>query len=329
MDDMNELFDVDMEEKSRRKGAFIWFRKKFSGAQALAIGAASILALSTPVVLLASRNNSPSAAVASTEVGGSFATTTTTLAGEPLSSIVSGSGKKASTGKKSGLVLPTRGVAPTASTSTSTTIATNESSSSTIAPPAPPIVLAPPTTNAPASVLRTVNFGVSAPVLKTYGDVKFTVSPATPSIGDGEVTYSSSNSAVCVVGPLSGEVSIVATGSCEISAAVPASGTYAPAVSSTNVSVSVNRASLTVTASSESIAFSPRRYVVIASYTGFVNGENSSVLATLPSCSVVRPSDFEISSNDRRTYATSCIGATALNYDISYVGGVLTVSNWK
>lgn len=326
---MNELFDVDMEEKSRRKGAFIWFRKKFSGAQALAIGAASILALSTPVVLLASRNNSPSAAVASTEVGGSFATTTTTLAGEPLSSIVSGSGKKASTGKKSGLVLPTRGVAPTASTSTSTTIATNESSSSTIAPPAPPIVLAPPTTNAPASVLRTVNFGVSAPVLKTYGDVKFTVSPATPSIGDGEVTYSSSNSAVCVVGPLSGEVSIVATGSCEISAAVPASGTYAPAVSSTNVSVSVNRASLTVTASSESIAFSPRRYVVIASYTGFVNGENSSVLATLPSCSVVRPSDFEISSNDRRTYATSCIGATALNYDISYVGGVLTVSNWK
>lgn len=329
MDDMNELFDVDMEEKSRRKGAFIWFRKKFSGAQALAIGAASILALSTPVVLLASRNNSPSAAVASTEVGGSFATTTTTLAGEPLSSIVSGSGKKASTGKKSGLVLPTRGVAPTASTSTSTTIATNESSSSTIAPPAPPIVLAPPTTNAPASVLRTVNFGVSAPVLKTYGDVKFTVSPATPSIGDGEVTYSSSNSAVCVVGPLSGELSIVATGSCEISAAVPASGTYAPAVSSTNVSVSVNRASLTVTASSESIAFSPRRYVVIASYTGFVNGENSSVLATLPSCSVVRPSDFEISSNDRRTYATSCIGATALNYDISYVGGVLTVSNWK
>ena len=326
---MNELFDVDMEEKSRRKGAFIWFRKKYSGAQALAIGAASILALSTPVVLLASRNNSPSAAVASTEVGGSFATTTTTLAGEPLSSIVSGSGKKASTGKKSGLVLPTRGVAPTASTSTSTTIATNESSSSTIAPPAPPIVLAPPTTNAPASVLRTVNFGVSAPVLKTYGDVKFTVSPATPSIGDGEVTYSSSNSAVCVVGPLSGEVSIVATGSCEISAAVPASGTYAPAVSSTNVSVSVNRASLTVTASSESIAFSPRRYVVIASYTGFVNGENSSVLATLPSCSVVRPSDFEISSNDRRTYATSCIGATALNYDISYVGGVLTVSNWK
>jgi len=333
MDDMNELFDVEMEEKSRRKGAFIWFREKFSGAQALAIGAASILALSTPVVLLASRNNSPSTSVESTEVGGSFATTTTTLVGEPLSSIVSGNGKKSNTGKKPGLALPTRGIAPTATTAptapTATTIAANESSTTSVAPPAPPIVLAPPTTITPGSVLRTVSFGVSTPVLKTYGDVAFTVSPATPSVGGGEVTYSSSNTAVCAVSPLSGEVSMIGTGNCEISAAVTASGTFAPAVSSTNVSVSVNRASLTVTASSESIAFSPRRYVVAASYVGFVNGENASVLATLPICSVVRPSDFEISSNDRRTFATSCIGATALNYDISYVGGVLTVSNWK
>lgn len=324
MDDMNELFDVDMEEKSRRKGAFIWFRKKFSGAQALAIGAASILALSTPVVLLASRNNSPSAAVESTEVGGSFATTTTTLVGEPLSSIVSGSGKKASTAKKPGLVLPTRGVAPTA-----TTIAANESSTSTVAPPAPPIVLAPPTTNAPGSVLRTLGFEVTAPVLKTFGDVAFTVSPATPSVGSGEVVYSSTNTAVCTVNAQSGEVSLIGAGDCEISATVTANGTYASASTTTNVSVTVNKASLTITASSASIAFSPRRYVVTAVYTGFVNGENASVFTTLPTCAVVRPSDFEISSNDRRTYATSCSGATSLNYDISYVGGVLTVSNWK
>jgi hypothetical protein len=325
MDDMNELFDVDMEEKSRRKGAFIWFRKKFSGAQALAIGAASILALSTPVVLLANRNNTPSASLETTVVSGDFVTTTS-LIDASTTSIDSGIGKKSSSAKKRGLglILPTRGAAPTA-----TTIATNESSTSTVAPPAPPIVLAPPTTNAPGSVLRTVNFGVSAPVLKTYGDVKFTVSPATPSIGDGEVTYSSSNSAVCVVSPLSGEVSIVATGSCEISAAVPASGTYAPAVTATNVAVTVNRASLTITASSASIAFSPRRYVATASYSGFVNGEDSSVLTSLPTCAVLRPSDFETSSNDRHTYATSCTGAVAQNYDISYVGGVLSVSDWK
>ena len=327
---MNELFDVDMEEKHRRKGAFIWFRKKFSGAQALAVGLASILALSTPVVLLASRNNSSPTAVESTLESGGYSATSTTVVGEPSATVVSGNGKKSSTAKKPGLVLPTRGVAPTSTTApTATTIATNESSSSTVAPPAPPIVLAPPTTNAPGSVPRTLNFDVTAPVLKVYGDVSFTVSPATPSVGGGEVTYSTSNAAACAVSPLSGEVSILGAGTCEISASVPASGTYAPAVSSTNVSVSVNRASLTITASSASIAFSPRRYVVDASYTGFVNGENASVFSTLATCVVVRPSDFESSSNDRNTYATSCTGAVTQNYDISYVGGVLTVSNWK
>jgi len=321
---MNELFDVEVDEKDRRKGAFLWFRRKFSGAQALAISLASILALSTPVVLLASRNNSLSTAVESTLESGGYAATSTTVVGESSTTTVSGSGKKSSTAKKPGLVLPTRGVAPTA-----TTIAANESSTSTVAPPAPPIVLAPPTTNAPGSVLRTLSFEVTAPVLKTYGDVAFTVSPATPSVGSGEVVYSSTNTAVCTVNAQSGEVSILGAGTCEISASVPASGTYAPAVTSANVSVTVNRASLTITASSASIAFSPSRYVATASYSGFVNGEYSSVLTALPTCEVLRPSDFEISSNDRRTYATSCSGAASLNYDISYVGGVLTVSNWK
>ena len=326
---MNELFDVDVEDKDRRKGAFLWFRTKFSGAQALAIGAASLLALSTPVVLLASRNNSPSASVEITVAdGGSM--TSTSLGDDATTSLVSGNGKKSNSGKKPGLVLPTRGAAPTATTTTpATTIATNESSTSTVAPPAPPIVLAPPSTIAPGSVPRTIQFGSTSTVVKSYGDVAFTISPATPSVGSGEVIYSSTNMAVCTVNASSGEVSVVGTGSCEISAEVPASGTYAPAVTATNVAVTVDRASLTITASSASIAFSPRRYVATASYSGFVNGEDSSALTALPTCVVLRPSEFGISSNDRRTYATSCNGAASLNYDISYVGGVLTVSNWK
>jgi hypothetical protein len=323
MDDMNELFDVDVDEKDRRKRALVWFRTKYSGAQALAIGAASLLALSTPVVLLASRNNSPSASVEITVAdGGSM--TSTSLGDDATTSLVSGNGKKSNSGKKPGLVLPTRGAAPTV-----TTIATNESSTSTVAPPAPPIVLAPPSTNAPGSIVRTIEFGSVSTVVKSYGDVSFTISPATPSVGSGEVVYSSTNTAVCTVNASSGEVSVVGTGSCEISAAVPASGTYAPAVTATNVAVTVDRASLTITASSASIAFSPRRYVATASYSGFVNGEDSSALTALPTCVVLRPSEFGISSNDRRTYATSCNGAASLNYDISYVGGVLTVSNWK
>jgi hypothetical protein len=323
MDDMNELFDVNIDDKDRRKGAFPWFRRKFSGPQALAIGAASIVALFTPVALFASRNNAPSASVESTVVSGGYVTTTT-MGDEATTSLVSGSSKNSNSGKKPGLVLPTRGAAPTA-----TTIATSESSTSTVAPPAPPIVLAPPSTIALGSIPRTIEFGSISAVVKSYGDVLFTISPATPSVGSGEVVYSSTNTAVCTVGAQSGEVSVVGTGGCEISAAVPASGTYAPAVTTTNVAVTVNKASLTITASSASIAFSPRSYVVTAAYSGFVNGEDSSVFTVLPTCAVLQPSDFETSSNDRNKYATSCSGAASLNYEFSYVGGVLTVSNWK
>ena len=335
---MNELFDVEVEEKERRKGAFAWFhRKKIASVKALAIGAASIVALSTPVVLFASRNNSPLASSETTVLSGDYVTTTT-LDGESNTSLVSGSGKKTKNGKVPGLVLPTRGSAPTGTTST--TVA-DESSTSTsvVAPPAPPIVLSPsttsavPTTNsttttiAPGSTPRTISF-TSTSVGKTYGDSPFVVS-ATASVGGGEVAYMSSNSAVCTVGAVSGEVSIVGTGSCEISASIPASGTYAPANSLVPVSVTVIKASLTITASSSSIAYSPRLYVVTASYTGFVNGEDAGVLTTLPTCAVQIPGGIDISSVGRHTYATSCSGAVAQNYAISYVGGLLSVSNWS
>ena len=158
---MNELFNVEVEEQDQQQqqGAVAGFRGKFSGVQAFAIGAASVLALSAPVALLASRNNSPSASVETTVVNGDDVTTTTAIEASTTSA-ASGSGKKSTSTKKPGLVLPTRGVAPTA-----TTIATNESSTSTVASPAPPIVLGPPSTNAPGSVSRTIAFGSISPVV--------------------------------------------------------------------------------------------------------------------------------------------------------------------
>ncbi len=333
---MNELFDVEVEEKDRRKGAFAWFhKKKISGAKALAIGAASIVALSAPVVIFASRNNSPLASSETTVLSGDYVTTTT-LDGESTTSLVSGSGKKTMNGKVPGLVLPIRGSAPTGTTSTTLVADGSSTSTSVVAPPAPPIVLSPSTTGAvptttttiaPGSISRTISFA-STSAVKTYGDTPFTVS-ASVSIGIGDITYASSNSNVCTIDAVSGQVSIVGTGSCEISASIPASGTYAAANTLVPVSVTVNKASLTITASSAYIAYSPRLYVVTASYKGFVNGDDSSVLTTLPTCVVLIPGGFDISSVGRHTYATSCSGAVAPNYDISYVGGLLSVSNWS
>lgn len=187
---MNELFDVEVEEKERRKGAFAWFhKKKISGAKALAIGAASIVALSTPVVLFASRNNSPLASSETTVSSGDYVTTTT-LDGESNTSLVSGKGKQTKNGKLPGLVLPIRGSAPTGTTSTTFTGGESSTSTSVVSPPAPPIVLSPsttsavPTTNststttttvAPGSTSRTISF-TSTTAVKTYGGLPFVVS---------------------------------------------------------------------------------------------------------------------------------------------------------
>lgn len=329
MDDMNELFDVQMDSNERRKRAFGWFStKRNSSAKAIALGIAIFAALSAPVALFAIRNKAPNAVEGLTSE--TIILNSSTTLGEALAPTVDTSGaKQTKSTNKPGLVLPVRGSAPTGTTTTTVGAGQSSSSTSTSAPPAPPIVLAPATTIAPGSVLRTIAFSSTTSMLKTYGDSPFSISLASPSIGSGEVNYSSSNSSVCVVEGSSGEVSVFGAGNCEISATVAANGIYASAVTTTNIAISVKKAPLTITASSASIAYSPWRYVVTASYAGFVNGENVSALSVLPTCSVVQPNDFEISSNDRRTYATSCSGAEALNYDISYVGGVLTVSSWK
>ena len=329
MDDMNELFDVQMDNNERRKGAFGWFSTKRSpSAKALALGVAVFAALSAPVALFAIRNNTPIAVEGSTsETVGMNSSTTLS---EALAPTVDTSGaKKTKSTNSPGLVLPVRGSAPSGTTTTTVGADQSLSSTSTSAPPAPPIVLAPATTTAPGSILRTIAFSSTTSMLKTYGDSTFSISLASPSIGSGEVNYSSSNTSVCVVDSSSGEVSVFGAGTCEISATVAARGIYAPAVTTANIAISVEKAPLTIIASSASIAYSPWRYVVVASYAGFVNGENTSALSVLPTCVVVQPNDFEISSNDRRTYATSCSGAEALNYDIFYVGGALTVSSWK
>ena len=323
---MNELFDVQMDSNERRKRAFGWFgTKRSSSARAIALSVAIFAALSAPVALFAIRNNTPNAVEGSTSE--TVILNSSTTLGEAIATTVDTSGaKKTKSTTSPGLVLPVRGSAPTGTTTTTVGEGQSSSSTSSVAPPAPPIVLTPPTTITPGSVLRTISFGVSTPVLKTYGDMTFTVSPALPSVGGGEVTYSSSNIAICAVSPLSGEVSIIGTGSCEISAAVTASGTYAPAFSSANMLVNIDKASLVITASSANIAFKARRYVVVPSFTGFVYGQSAADLDVEPVCEVVFP-DFNVSSvNETRSYATKCHSAAAPNYSFTYIGGSLKIA---
>jgi hypothetical protein len=62
--------------------------------------------------------------------------------------------------------------------------------------------------------------------------------------------------------------------------------------------------------------------VIGASITGFVNGQNKAALTTQPTCSTVATPTSLVGGS----YSSSCSGASAANYSISYVPGAVSVS---
>ena len=87
-------------------------------------------------------------------------------------------------------------------------------------------------------------------------------------------------------------------------------------------SVTVNQATLTITASSPTMTYGGAVPTITAGYSGFVNGETASSLTTKPTCSTTATSTSSVSGSP---YASSCGGAVDSNYAISYVGGGVTV----
>jgi hypothetical protein len=82
----------------------------------------------------------------------------------------------------------------------------------------------------------------------------------------------------------------------------------------------VQKAALTIAADNKSKTYGATEPVLTATYTGFKNDENPSVLADLVFSAPTG------SSADVGSHAISPSGATAANYDISFTDGVLTVN---
>jgi len=87
--------------------------------------------------------------------------------------------------------------------------------------------------------------------------------------------------------------------------------------------VTVNRAPLTIRASSATMTYGGPVPAITPSYSGFVLGQTSSVLTTQPTCSTAATSSSPVSGSP---YPSSCTGAAAANYTIGYVSGVVTIS---
>ena len=166
---------------------------------------------------------------------------------------------------------------------------------------------------------RTISF-TSPPTSLTYGTTATLV--ATPSAGgsDGTISYSVGASTGCA---LTGTVLRVidATGTCSITASIAGGTSYADATTGATT-VTLSKASLTITASSPTVIYGASTPSITASYSGFVNSDSAASLTTLPTCATT----YTSSSPAGTPVATSCSGAVSNNYSFSYVAGAITIT---
>jgi hypothetical protein len=83
----------------------------------------------------------------------------------------------------------------------------------------------------------------------------------------------------------------------------------------------VNKAPLTITASSHTITFNDPVPTITPSYTGFVLGDDATDLTTQPTCSTTYTVGSLIG-----THPTKCENAASGNYTLTYINGTVTVS---
>ena len=150
---------------------------------------------------------------------------------------------------------------------------------------------------------------------KTYGDADFN-GGATSLNTTQPIIYTSSNTSVATI--VAGNIHIVGAGTSDITASQASDGLY-PAANVTQT-LTVNKANLTIKADDKIKFELVANPTLTATYTGFVYNETSAVLLT-----PVVLSTTAVLASPPGTYPITVTGATAANYNISFVDAVLTV----
>ena len=161
---------------------------------------------------------------------------------------------------------------------------------------------------------QTITFG-ALPV-KTYGDLDFTLT-ATASSGLS-VSYTGDNPAVATI--TGNQIHINGAGTAVITATQAGNLFYIPAVSVPQT-LTVNQAALTFTADNKSKDYLAPVPVLTYSITGFVNGEDQSVLDALPSIQTIA-----VQNSPAGNYPITISGGSDNNYSYTYVLGTLVVN---
>lgn len=151
---------------------------------------------------------------------------------------------------------------------------------------------------------------------KTYGNPDF--DPGAISLNTLEpIIYSSSNPAVATI--INGNIHITGTGTTDITAMQASDGFY-PAANVTQT-LTVHKAALVITADNLSKPEGDPNPVLTVTYSGFEYGETAAVLLT-----PVTVTTTAVTNSPAGTYPITPSGATAANYNISFVPGTLTVT---
>ena len=87
--------------------------------------------------------------------------------------------------------------------------------------------------------------------------------------------------------------------------------------------LTVNTASLTITANDQAKVYGSALPILTASFTGLVNGDTPTSLTTLPKITTTATAASHVAGNP---YAITASGAVAPNYSISYISGFLSVT---
>ncbi len=93
-------------------------------------------------------------------------------------------------------------------------------------------------------------------------------------------------------------------------------------ISFANGTLTITGASLTITADNQSKAYAAALPTLTASYAGFVNGDTSANLSTLPTLSTTATD-----SSSAGAYAITASGAVDSDYAVNYVNGTLSVTS--
>ena len=91
-------------------------------------------------------------------------------------------------------------------------------------------------------------------------------------------------------------------------------------VSNTPGSLTIGKATLTISASSPSVNYGAAVPAITPSYAGFVNGDGPASLSSQPACSTTYTATSPVGS-----YPATCTGAADSSYTIAYVPGSVTV----